>query len=416
MKEVVIIDGVRSPIGKFGGSLSAVRPDDLLADIYKGLMEKTEVDPALIEDVYAGCGNQAGEDNRDVARMSSLLAGFPIEVPGVTINRNCASALEAVNQAARAILAGEGDVFIGSGVECMSRAPWTMGKPSRTPQLGHPQMWDTTVGWRFNNPKLDAMYPIISLGKTAENIAKEMQITRQEQDEFSVESHFRATNAINNGFFKKEIIPISIQQRHGSPIIIDTDEHPRYRREGNKYLLDTSIKDMEKLRPAFSKNGTVTAGNSSGINDGAAALLMMSADRAHSLGIKPKLRWLGSAVAGVDPSVMGYGPVPATKKLLKRHNLAIDDIELVELNEAFAAQTLGCMRRLGLRHDRTNVNGGAIALGHPTGSSGARILVTMMHEMERRAQTKTKRQMYGIATLCVGVGMGVSTLIEWIGN
>ena len=416
MKEVVIIDGVRSPIGKFGGGLSSVRPDDLLADVYKGLMERTGVDPALIEDVYAGCGNQAGEDNRDVARMSSLLAGFPIEVPGVTVNRNCASALEAVNQAARAIIADEGDVFIGSGVECMSRAPWTMGKPARTPQLGHPKMWDTTVGWRFNNPKMDTLYPIISLGETAENIAIEMQISRQEQDGFAVESHRRATNAINNGLFEKEIVPISIQQRRGDPIIVDTDEHPRYRKEGDQYVLDTSLEDMSKLRPAFAKDGTVTAGNSSGINDGAAALLMMSADRAQSLGVKPKMRWLGSAVAGVDPSVMGYGPVPATKKLLKRHNLTLDDIELVELNEAFAAQTLGCMKRLDLCHDKTNVNGGAIALGHPTGSSGSRILVTMMHEMERRAPTTQKRPMYGIATLCVGVGMGVSTLVEWIGD
>ena len=416
MKEVVIIDGVRSPIGKFGGGLSSVRPDDLLADVYKGLVERTGVDPALIEDVYAGCGNQAGEDNRDVARMSSLLAGFPIEVPGVTVNRNCASALEAVNQAARAIIADEGDVFIGSGVECMSRAPWTMGKPARTPQLGHPKMWDTTVGWRFNNPKMDTLYPIISLGETAENIAIEMQISRQEQDEFAVDSHRKATNAINNGLFEKEIVPISIQQRRGDPIIVDTDEHPRYRKEGGQYVLDTSLEDMSKLRPAFAKGGTVTAGNSSGINDGAAALLMMSADRAQSLGVKPKMRWLGSAVAGVDPSVMGYGPVPATKKLLKRHNLTLDDIELVELNEAFAAQTLGCMKRLDLSHDKTNVNGGAIALGHPTGSSGSRILVTMLHEMERRAPNTQKRPMYGIATLCVGVGMGVSTLVEWIGD
>ena len=416
MKEVVIIDGVRSPIGKFGGDLSSVRPDDLLANVYKGLMERTGVDPALIEDVYAGCGNQAGEDNRDVARMSSLLAGFPIEVPGVTINRNCASALDAVNQAARAIIAEEGDVFIGSGVECMSRAPWTMGKPTHTPQLGHPKMWDTTVGWRFNNPKLDAMYPIISLGETAENIAVEMQISRQQQDEFAVESHRRAVSAINNGLFTKEIVPISVKEGRNDPIIINTDEHPRCRREFDKYVLDTSVEEMGKLRPAFSKNGTVTAGNSSGINDGASALLMMSADRAQSLGVKPKMRWLGSAVAGVDPSVMGYGPVPATIKLLKRHNLTLNDIELVELNEAFASQTLGCMWRLGLSHDKTNVNGGAIALGHPTGSSGSRILVTMMHEMERRALITRKRPMYGIATLCVGVGMGVSTLVEWIGD
>ncbi len=414
MKEVVIVDGVRSPIGKFGGGLSSVRPDDLLAHVLKGLMERTGVDPALIEDVYAGCGNQAGEDNRDVARMSSLLAGFPVEVPGVTLNRNCASALEAVNQAAKSIATGEGDVFIGSGVESMSRAPWTMGKPERTPQMGHPKMWDTTVGWRFNNPKMDEMYPIVSLGETAENIAAEMQITREDQDAFAVESHRRATAAIDSGKFKSEIIPIVIPQRRGDAKIIDTDEHPRYRQDGDRYQLDTTIEDMAKLRPAFKKDGTVTAGNSSGVNDGAAALLMMSADRAQSLGVKPKMRWIASAVAGVDPGVMGYGPVPATEKLLKRANLNLDDIELVELNEAFAAQTIGCMRRLGLDHEKTNVNGGAIALGHPTGSSGSRILVTMMHEMERRAAI-ADRPMYGIATLCVGVGMGVSTLVEWIG-
>lgn len=415
MQEVVIVDGVRSPIGKFGGGLASVRPDDLLAEVYKGLMQRTGVDPKLIEDVYAGCGNQAGEDNRDVARMSSLLAGFPVEVPGVTVNRNCASALEAVNQAAKAIATGEGDVFIGSGVECMSRAPWTMGKPDRTPQMGHPKMWDTTVGWRFNNPKMDQMYPIISLGETAENIATEMQITREDQDAFAVESHRRATAAIDSGKFDKEIVPISIPQRRGDPKIVDTDEHPRYRKENDRFILDTTVDDMAKLRPAFTKDGTVTAGNSSGVNDGAAALLMMSGDRAQSLGVKPKMRWISSAVAGVDPGVMGYGPVPATEKLLKRAGLTLDDIEMVELNEAFAAQAIGCMRRLGLDHDKTNVNGGAIALGHPTGSSGSRILVTMMHEMERRAAT-AKRPMYGIATLCVGVGMGVSTLVEWIGD
>jgi len=415
MKEVVIIDGVRSPIGKFGGGLSSVRPDDLLADVYKGLMDRTGVDPKNLDEVFAGCGNQAGEDNRDVARMSVLLAGFPVEVPGVTVNRNCASALEAVNQAAKAIIAEEGDVFIGSGVECMSRAPWTMAKPERTPVMGHPKMWDTTVGWRFNNPKMDAMYPIISLGETAENIADEMQITREDQDAFAVESHRRATDAINNGRFKDEIIPITIPQRKGDPIVVDTDEHPRYRRDGDNFELDTSINDMAKLRPAFRKGGTVTAGNSSGVNDGAAALLMMSADKAEEMGLKPKLRWIASASAGVDPGVMGYGPVPATEKLLKRVGLGIDDIDLIELNEAFAAQTIGCMRRLGLSSEKTNVNGGAIALGHPTGSSGARIMVTLMHEMERRAKAG-KPAKYGIATLCVGVGMGVSTLVEWIGE
>ena len=416
MREVVILDGVCSPIGKFGGALSGVRPDDLLAQVYQGLMTRAGVDPAELEDVYAGCGNQAGEDNRDVARMSVLLAGFPKEVPGVTLNRNCASALEAVNQAAKAILAQEGDVYIGSGVESMSRAPWAMAKPERTPQMGHPKMWDTTIGWRFNNPRMDAMYPIVSLGETAENIAKEMQITREEQDAFAVESHTRAVAAINAGKFEDEIVAIPVPQRKGDPILISRDEHPRTRATGNgKLELATSLEDMAKLKPAFRKGGSVTAGNSSGVNDGAAALLLASAEKAKQLGLKPKLRWLGSSVAGVDPGVMGYGPVPASEKLLKRFNLSVDDIGLVELNEAFAAQTIGCMRRLGLDHARTNVNGGAIALGHPTGCSGARILVTLMHEMERRAGD-CPRPFYGLATLCVGVGMGVSTLVEWIGE
>jgi len=415
MREVVIIDGVRSAIGKYGGGLSKIRPDDLLADVYKGLVDRTGIDPALLDDVYAGCSNQAGEDNRDVARMSVLLAGFPIEVPGVTVNRNCSSALEAVNQVAKSILVDEGDVYIGSGVECMSRAPWAMAKPDRTPAMGHPQMWDTTVGWRFNNPKMDALYPIVSLGETAENIADEMQISREDQDRFAVESHRRAVNAIDGGLFKNEIVPIAVPKRKGDPIIVDTDEHPRYKVEDGRYSLDTSVDDMAKLRPAFRTGGTVTAGNSSGVNDGAAAVLMMEAGRAETLGLKPKLRWVASAVAGVDPGVMGYGPVPATEKLLKRTGLTLADIDLVELNEAFAAQTLGCMRRLGLDHEKTNVNGGAIALGHPTGCSGARILVTLMHEMERRAPT-AKRPFYGLATLCVGVGMGVSTLVDWIGD
>ncbi len=415
MKEVVIIDGVRSPIGKFGGGLSSVRPDDLLADVYKGLMERTGVDPALLEDVYAGCGNQAGEDNRDVARMAVLLAGFPPEVSGVTVNRNCSSALEAINQAAKAIIAGEGDVFIGSGVEVMSRAPWSMPKPERIPAFGHPKMWDTTVGWRYNNPKLDAIYPIVSLGETAENIAEDLSISRADQDTFAVESHSRAVAAIDQGKFKGEIVPIAIPTRKGEAIIVDTDEHPRYRVEDGHFVLDTSVAQMAKLRPAFRKDGTVTAGNSSGINDGAAAVLMMSSEKADELGLKPKLRWLGSAVAGVDPGVMGYGPVPATQKLLKRLDLKIEDIGLIELNEAFAAQAIGCMRKLGLNHDITNVNGSGIALGHPTGATGARIVVSLMHEMERRAEG-TKRPFYGLASLCVGVGMGVSTVVEWIGE
>ncbi|MDH3457201.1 MAG: thiolase family protein [Gemmatimonadota bacterium] len=413
MREVVIIDAVRSPIGRHSGALSSIRPDDLLADVLKGLIDRTGTDPATIDDVYAGCGNQAGEDNRDVARMAVLLAGFPVEVPGVTVNRNCSSALEAVNQAAKAIIAGEGDVFIGAGVETMSRAPWVIPKPERPQPVGHWTIWDTTVGWRFNNPKMDALYPIVSLGETAENIAEEMHISREEQDAFAAESHRRAIDAINAGRFEDEIVPISVPQRKGEPIAVETDEHPRYRKENGRYVLDTSVEQLSKLRPAFRKNGTVTAGNSSGINDGAAAVLIMSNEKAKALGLKPMARWIGSAVAGVDPGVMGYGPIPATEKLLARVGVRLDDIGLIELNEAFAAQSLGVMRRLGLRPEITNVNGGAIALGHPTGCSGARILVTLLHEMRRRAPS-APHPYYGLATLCVGVGMGVSTLVEWM--
>jgi acetyl-CoA acetyltransferase family protein len=413
MKEVVIIDAVRSPIGRHNGALSSVRPDDLLAEVLKALMARTEVDPALVEDVYAGCGNQAGEDNRDVARMAALLAGFPAEVSGITLNRNCASGLEGVNLAAKSIIAGEGEVFIGAGVESMSRAPWSLPKPERPQPVGHPQIWDTTVGWRYNNPKMEAMYPIISLGETAENIAEEMGITREEQDEFALESQRRAVAALNGGLFKDEIVPIEVPQRKGPPKVVDTDEHPRYQFVDGAYVLDTSMEQLARLKPAFRKGGTVTAGNSSGINDGAAAVLLMSADKARELGLTPMVRWVGSAVAGVDPGVMGYGPVPATQKLLKRLGLSLDDIGLIELNEAFAAQSIGVMRKLDMRHEITNVNGGAIALGHPTGCSGARILTTLLHEMKRRAPHE-KRPYYGLATLCVGVGMGVSTLVEWL--
>jgi len=415
MKEVVIIDALRSPIGRHGGALSSVRPDDLLAEVLKGLMGRTCVNPALVEDVYAGCGNQAGEDNRDVARMSALLAGFPVEVSGITVNRNCSSGLEGVNLAAKSIIAGEAEVFIGAGIESMSRAPWSMPKPTRPQPVGHPKIWDTTVGWRYNNPKMDALYPIVGLGKTAENIADEMGITREEQDSFALESHRRAVAAINAGRFKDEIVPIEVPQRKGPPRIVDTDEHPRYKMVDGERVLDTSMERLARLRPAFRAGGTVTAGNSSGINDGAAALLLMSGEKARELGLKPMVRWVGSAVAGVDPSVMGYGPVPATQKLLKRLGLTLEDIGLIELNEAFAAQSLGVMRRLGMDHEITNVNGGAIALGHPTGCSGARILTTLVHEMKRRAP-RQKRPYYGLATLCVGVGMGVSTIVEWVGE
>ena len=406
MREVVIIDAVRSPIGRAGGALSSVRPDDLLADVLKGLIKRTGIDPALIEDVYAGCGNQAGEDNRDVARMAVLLAGFPLEVGGVTVNRNCSSGLEAVNQAAKAIIAGEGDIFIGSGVESMSRAPLVMPRPSTQSKLGHRTVFDSTVGWRFENPKMDAMYPIVSLGETAEKIADDLEISRKDQDKFALESQQKAIGAINQGKFKNEICPISIPQRKGDPLIVDTDEHPRYKKVNGEYSIDLTLEKLSLLKPIFRKNGTVTAGNSSGINDGAAAVLLMSRGKADELGLIPMARWTGSAVAGVDPGVMGYGPVPSTEKLLKRFDLTLDDIGLIELNEAFASQSIGVMRKLNMNPEITNVNGGAIALGHPLGCSGARILTTLIHEIKKR-DTK-----YGLATLCVGVGQGVSTIVE----
>lgn len=412
-RTVVIVEAVRSAMGKHSGCLANVRPDDLLAHILKALMKRTGVDPALVDDVFAGCGNQAGEDNRDVARMSLLLAGFPKEIPGITVNRNCASGLDAVNLAARSILAGEGRVFVGAGVESMSRAPWSMPKPERPQPVGHPKIYDTTIGWRYNNPKLDAMYPIISLGETAENIADELGITREEQDAFALESHKRAVEAMNAGRFRDEIVPVEVPQPRGPALVVDTDEHPRFRMMDGRYILNTSMEQMARLAPVFRVPGTVTAGNSSPISDGAAAMLLMEAGMAYELGLRPLVRWVGSAVTALDPGVMGYGPVPATQKLLARLGLDLDDIGLIELNEAFAAQSIGVMRRLGLDHARTNVNGGAIALGHPVGCSGARILTTLVHEMKRQAPKQT-RPFYGLATLCVGVGMGCSTVVEWL--
>ena len=408
MKEVVIVDAVRSPIGKVGGALSMIRPDDLLADVLKGLITRTGIDPALIEDVYAGCGNQAGEDNRDVARMAVLLAGFPTSVGGVTVNRNCSSGLEAVNQAAKAIIAGEGHMFIGCGVESMSRAPLVMPRPSTLPRLGHRSVVDSTVGWRFENPKMNEMYPIVSLGETAEKVADKHNISREEQDIFALESQRRAIEAINSGRFNDEIFPISVPQKKSDPLMFDTDEYPRYIVQDGQYQLDTSLETLSSLRPAFRKGGTVTAGNSSGINDGAAALLIMSKDKADALGLKPLAKWLGSAVAGVDPGIMGIGPVPSTNKLLDRLGMTLKDIGLIELNEAFAAQALGVIKELELNPGIINVNGGAIALGHPLGCSGARILTTLIHEM------KKQETQYGLATLCVGVGQGVSTLVELV--
>lgn len=405
MPEAVIIDALRTPIGALGGTLAAVRPDDLAAYVLKALLERNPVNPAEIEEVYLGCANQAGEDNRNVARMAALLAGLPVEVAGVTMNRLCASGLHAVNQAARAIKAGEGEIYLAGGVESMSRAPYSVGKAEAGYGFGNQTMWDTALGWRYPNPRMEALYGTESMGETAENIAAERpHITRQMQDEFSLASHQRAIAAIDSGKFAEEILPVDIPQRKGDPRRVDTDERPRR---------DTSLESLGKLRPAFRKDGTVTAGNASGLNDGAAALLLMSADKAQRLGLKPKARIVSSAAAGVPPRTMGLGPVPATRKALQRAGLSVDQIGLVELNEAFAVQSLAVLEDLGLSTDKVNVNGGAIALGHPLGCSGARILTTLLYEMRRRASSMP-RPFYGLATLCVGVGQGEATIIEWM--
>lgn len=404
MPEAVIINAVRTPIGALGGGLASIRPDDLGALVLKAIIERTGITPADVEEVYMGCANQAGEDNRNVARMATLLAGYPVEVPAVTFNRLCASGLTAVNQAMRAIRAGEGEVYIAGGVESMSRSPYSVPKSERAYPWGNLTMWDTTLGWRYPNPLMEEMYGTDPLGETAENIYDMTSISREEQDAFALESNRRAIAAIDSGKFADEIVPVPIPQRKGDPILFDTDERPRR---------DTSMEALARLRPAFRKNGTVTAGNSSGLNDGAAAVLLMSDRKADQLGLKPMARILASASAGVPPRIMGIGPVPATQKALARAGLTIADIGLIELNEAFAVQALAVMKELGLRHEITNVNGGAVALGHPLGCSGARILTTLLHEMKRRAPSE-QRPYYGLATLCVGVGQGESTIVEWM--
>ena len=404
MPDAVIVDAVRTPIGALGGSLASVRPDDLGALVLKAIVERSGIDPMIIEEVFMGCANQGGEDNRNVARMASLLAGIPVDVPAVTFNRLCASGLTAVNQAMRAIRVGEGDVYLAGGVESMPRAPYSVPKSERAYPWGNLTMWDTTLGWRYPNAKMKEMYGTDPLGETAENIYDMMSISREEQDVFALDSHRRAIAAIDSGKSSEEIIPVTILQRKGDPIVFDTDERPRR---------DTSMEALARLRPAFRKNGTVTAGNSSGLNDGAAAVLLMSDEKAKHLGLKPMARIIASAAAGVPPRTMGIGPIPATRKALARAGLTVDDIGLVELNEAFAVQALAVMRELGLSHEITNVNGGAIALGHPLGCSGARILTTLLYEMKRRAESE-ERPYYGLATLCVGVGQGESTIVEWM--
>lgn len=406
MPEPVIIDAIRTPIGSLGGVLASVRADDLAAHIIKAIVERNQLDPALIEEVYFGCANQAGEDNRNVARMAALLAGLPAEVAAVTFNRLCASGLNAINQAARAIKAGEGDVFIAGGVENMSRAPYSLPKAEKGFPFGNLTAWDTALGWRYPNLRMQERYGTEQMGETAENIFEMMpQISRQEQDAFAVRSHQRAIAAIDSGKFADEIVPVLIPQRKGDPIVVDTDERPRR---------DTTMESLAKLKPAFREGGTVTAGNSSGLNDGAAAVLIMSAEKAKELGKKPMARVIASAAAGVLPRIMGTGPIPATRKALTRARLLLADIRLVELNEAFAVQLLAVIQELGLDPEIVNVNGGAIALGHPLGCSGARILTTLLHEMKRRAPSE-KRPYYGLATLCVGVGQGEATIVEWLG-
>lgn len=406
MPTPVIVDAIRTPIGALGGVLAAVRPDDLAAHVIKTIVERNKLDPALVEEVYFGCANQAGEDNRNVARMAALLAGLPVEVAAVTFNRLCASGLNAVNQAARAIKAGEGDVFIAGGVESMSRAPYSLPKAESGFPFGNLTAYDTALGWRYPNPVMKEMYGTEQMGETAENIAAmKPHITREAQDAFALRSHQRAITAIDSGKFAEEIVPVSIPQRKGDPLLVDTDERPRR---------DTSLESLAKLRPAFKKEGgTVTAGNSSGLNDGAAAVLLMSEEKASELGLKPLARVVASAAAGVPPRIMGIGPVTATRKALERAGLKLEDIHLVELNEAFAVQSLAVIEDLGLDPEIVNVNGGAIALGHPLGCSGARILTTLLYEMKRRAPNE-KRPYYGLATLCVGVGQGEATIVEWI--
>jgi 3-oxoadipyl-CoA thiolase len=411
MPEAVIVSAVRTPIGRHGGALKDVRPDDLAALVIKEVIARVGLDPALVEEVYLGCANQAGEDNRNVARMAALLAGLPVGVAAVTFNRLCASGLAALNAAARAIKAGEGEIYVAGGVESMTRAPYAVAKTSPEWAFGNGSLWDTTLGWRFPNARLKELYGNDSMGETAENVydlarAAGQPISREDQDRFALESHRRALAAIESGKFAEEIVPVIIPQRRGDPVLVSRDEHPR---------ADTSLAALGRLRPAFRKDGSVTAGNASGINDGAAALLLVSDRQAAQLGLRPLARVVASAAAGVEPRTMGLGPIPATRKALQRAGLEVSDLGLIELNEAFAVQALWVMRELGFRPEITNVNGGAIALGHPLGCSGARLVCTLVHEMGRRAAAEV-HPYYGLASLCVGVGQGESTIVEWVGE
>ncbi|MGE7916407.1 acetyl-CoA C-acyltransferase [Lysinibacillus xylanilyticus] len=397
MTEVVIVDAVRTPIGRYKGALKTVRPDDLAAIVIKALIERNPKVPAeQIEDVIFGNANQAGEDNRNVARMAALLAELPIEVGGTTINRLCGSGMDAIHFAARAIKSGEGDIFIAGGTESMTRAPFVMGKPEVDYPRGDQKMFDTTIGWRFTNPKLQNMYGADTMPQTAENVAQRFHISREEQDAFAFESQQRAKKAMATNRFAEEIVPVYLKDKKGNDIIVDTDEHPRP---------DTSLEALAKLRPIF-ENGTVTAGNASGVNDGASALLLMSAEKAKELGITALARYVTGAVAGLEPAVMGLGPIHSSRKALQRAGLTTNDIGLYEINEAFASQALESIKQLELNPAQVNVNGGAIAFGHPLGASGARIVTTLLYEM------KKQNVQYGLASMCIGVGQGIATIIE----
>ncbi|HET7182299.1 MAG TPA: acetyl-CoA C-acyltransferase [Candidatus Limnocylindrales bacterium] len=403
LREAWIVEAVRTPIGRYGGALAAVRPDDLAALAIRAVVDRSGIDAALIEDVILGCANQAGEDNRNVARMSALLAGLPVEVAGQTVNRLCGSGLQAINAAAHAIGAGDGEVFVAGGVESMTRAPFVLGKAESAWERGARDLQDTTLGWRFINPALSAKHYPYTMGETAENVveryADTRDVSRERQDAFALRSHQRAVAAIEGGVFDEQLVPVSVPQKKGDPVVVSRDEHPR---------ADTSMEALARLRPAFREGGSVTAGNSSGINDGASATLVIEAERARSLGLRPLARVVSTAVAGVDPAVMGVGPVPATRKALARAGIGVGDLDLVEINEAFASQSVVCMDELGLDPEKVNVNGGAIALGHPLGASGARLVTMLVHELARREGR------YGLATMCIGVGQGIATVVERI--
>jgi 3-oxoadipyl-CoA thiolase len=399
LREAWIVEAVRTPIGRYGGALAGVRPDDLAALVIRAVVDRSGIDPALVEDVILGCANQAGEDNRNVARMALLLAGLPVEVGGLTVNRLCGSGLQAINSAAHAIAFDDGDVFIGGGVESMTRAPYVMAKAEGPWDRGPRELQDTTLGWRFLNPRLAAAHYPYSMGETAENVAERWSVSRDRQDAFALASHQKAVAAIERGAFDGQIVPVSIPQKKGDPIVVSRDEHPR---------ADSTIEALAKLRPAFREGGTVTAGNSSGINDGASAVLVVEAARARELGLKPLARVVSTAVAGIDPAIMGAGPIPAVRKALDRAGITAGDLDLVELNEAFASQSVVCIEELGLDPETVNVNGGAIALGHPLGMSGGRLVTMLVHELRARGGR------YGLATMCIGVGQGIATIVERI--